>query len=106
MKMACSSLNERDRNNNMSLLLQAYGMRLELLSSAEILKHTVDLVDSFTNGKRDSLTNGKRDDSGVTKKEDNKNVQKVNNEIGNKECEDTEKPADVPKEYQDISSAG
>lgn len=47
----------------MSLLLQAYGMRLELLSSAETLKHTVNFVDSFTNDKRDSLTNGKRDGS-------------------------------------------
>lgn len=39
-----SSLSEKDRNNNMSLLLQAYGMRLELLSSAETLKHTVNFV--------------------------------------------------------------
>ncbi|HZD36993.1 MAG TPA: hypothetical protein VE130_17445 [Nitrososphaeraceae archaeon] len=67
-------------------------MRLELLSSAETLKYTVDFIDSFTNDKRDSLTNGKRDDSGGTKKEDDKNVQKVNNEIDNKQREDTEKP--------------
>jgi hypothetical protein len=96
-----ASLNERDRNNNMSLLLQAYGMRLELLSSAETLKHTVNFVDSFTNDKRDSLTNGKRYDSGVTKKEDNKNVQKVNNEIDNKQCEHTEKPAGAPERILD-----
>ena len=71
----------------MSLLLQAYGTRLELLSSAETLKHTVNFVDSLTNDKRDSLTYGKRDNNGVTKKEDTEKVQKVSIEIDNKQHE-------------------
>lgn len=79
-----ASLSERDRNQDMSLLLQAYGMRLELLSSAETLKATVNFVDTHTNN-TDNTTNKKQKhknksrQNNVTNKQDNNNIVKSNN---------------------------
>ena len=41
-----SATNERDKNNAMSLLMQAYAMRLDLLSSADTLSAAVKFVDT------------------------------------------------------------
>lgn len=38
--------NERDRHNAISLLMHAYGMRLDLLSSADTLRNAMEFVDN------------------------------------------------------------
>jgi hypothetical protein len=54
---------DRDRYQGLALCMQAYSLRLELLSSAEPLRHVVSFVDSHNN--KDSLVGGRQqnDDS-------------------------------------------